>query len=65
MSRSQIIEKISNYSSIVAAIVAILLMFFKEYLKGYIIVVMIVGIIAVALFLGVELAKFISKLKGK
>jgi hypothetical protein len=58
-------KKISNYSSIVAAIMAIILIFFKIYILKIISAILVVTAIAISMFLIAELMKFTIKNKNR
>jgi len=55
-------EKMSRYSIIVCAVVLIILYFFKKYIYETItLIIIIIGIVALSIFLLSELMKFILK----
>jgi hypothetical protein len=57
-------EKISNYSSIVCGIVLVTKMFFRKYLEELILPILLIGGIALIIFLISELMKFILRRNG-
>ncbi len=64
MKRLIIWQRISNYSTVVCAVVLIAKMFFRKYIEGIMMPMLIVGGIGVIVLLISEIVKFIIKQKN-